>query len=52
MIDDIVKPVFKGHSRKPENMAFMSSWPLYTGVMYAERHFSELTGQKSEIKRT
>ena len=25
-----VKPVYKGHSRKPENVAFMSSCPLYT----------------------
>jgi hypothetical protein len=26
-----VKPVYKGHSREPENIPFMSSWPLYTG---------------------
>ena len=26
-----VKPINKGHSREPENMAFMSSCPLYTG---------------------
>ena len=26
-----VKPVYKGHSREPENVAFMSSCPLYTG---------------------
>ena len=30
-----VKPVYKGHSREPENEAFMSSWPLYTGLLYA-----------------
>ena len=23
-----VKPVYKGHSREPTNMPFMSSWPL------------------------
>jgi len=27
----IVIPVYKGHSRVPENVAFMSSCPLYTG---------------------
>jgi hypothetical protein len=27
----IVKPVYRGHSREPENVAFMSSCPLYTG---------------------
>jgi len=26
-----VKPVYKDHSRKHENVAFMSSCPLYTG---------------------
>jgi len=26
-----VKPVYKGHSRSPVNVTFMSSWPLYTG---------------------
>ena len=26
-----VKPVYKGHSREPENVALMNSWPLYTG---------------------
>ena len=26
-----VKPVYKDHSREPENVAFMSSCPLYTG---------------------
>ena len=26
-----VKPVYKGHSREPVNVPFMSSSPLYTG---------------------
>jgi len=26
-----IKPVYKEHSREPENVAFMSSGPLYTG---------------------
>ena len=26
-----VKPVYKGHSREPENAPFMSSVPLYAG---------------------
>ena len=26
-----VKPVYKDHSREPENVVFMSSCPLYTG---------------------
>ena len=26
-----LKPVYKGHSREPENVAFMSTCPLYTG---------------------
>jgi len=26
-----VKPVYKGQSREPENVSFMSSCPLYTG---------------------
>jgi len=25
------KPVYKGHSREPTNVSFMSSCPLYTG---------------------
>ena len=33
-----VKPVYKGHSREPENVAFMSSCPLYTGSNYM--HYS------------
>ena len=28
---DIVKPVYKGHSGDAENVAFISSYPLYTG---------------------
>jgi hypothetical protein len=27
---NIVKPVYKDHSMEPENVAFMSSYPLYT----------------------
>jgi len=27
----LVKPVYKGHSMEPENVAFMSSCPLYAG---------------------
>jgi hypothetical protein len=26
-----IRHVYKGHSREPENMGFMSSCPLYTG---------------------
>jgi hypothetical protein len=26
-----VKPVYKGHSQEPENVAFMNSCPLYAG---------------------
>ena len=26
-----VKRVYKGHSREPENVPFMGSFPLYTG---------------------
>jgi hypothetical protein len=26
-----VKPVYKGYSREPENVAFINSCPLYTG---------------------
>ena len=33
-----VKPVYKGHSREPENVAFMSSYSLYTGKNYM--HYS------------
>jgi len=29
-----VKPVYKGHSREPENVVFISSCPLYTGYMH------------------
>jgi len=27
----VVEPTYKGHSREPENVVFMSSCPLYTG---------------------
>jgi hypothetical protein len=27
----IDKPVYKGHTREPDNLAFMRSCPLYTG---------------------
>ena len=33
-----VKPVYKGHSREPDNVAFMSSCPLYRGYNYM--HYS------------
>jgi hypothetical protein len=33
-----VKPVNEGHSKEPENVAFMSSCPLYTGYNYM--HYS------------
>jgi len=26
-----VKPVYQGHTREPDNVAFMSSCPLYRG---------------------
>ena len=29
--NDTVKPVYKGHSREPENVPCRSSCPLYTG---------------------
>jgi hypothetical protein len=29
-----VKQVYKGHSREPENVPFMSRCPLYTGQNY------------------
>ena len=28
----MVKPVYKGHSRELEKVAFISRWPLYTGL--------------------
>jgi hypothetical protein len=31
--NNIVKPVYKGHSREPENVAFMSSYHLYTVII-------------------
>ena len=30
----LVKPVYKGHTREPENVAFMSSCPSYAGENY------------------
>jgi len=33
-----VKAVYKGNSREPKNVAFMSSCPLYTGLNYM--HYS------------
>jgi hypothetical protein len=33
-----VKPVYKGHSREPGNVHFISSCPLYTGQDYM--HYS------------
>ena len=27
-----VRPVYKGHSREPGNVVFISSCPLYTGL--------------------
>jgi hypothetical protein len=32
--------VYKGHSREPENVAFISRCPLYTGYNY--RHYSSM----------
>ena len=31
MVIYTVKPIYKGHSREPENVPFMKSFPLYTG---------------------
>ena len=31
-----VKPVYKGHIRESENVAFKSSCPLYTGYNYMQ----------------
>ena len=33
---EIVKPVYRGHSRELENVAFMNSCPLYTGQNYIQ----------------
>jgi hypothetical protein len=30
-MDITVNPVYKGHSKEPENVAFRSSYPFYTG---------------------
>ena len=38
VIVNTVKPVYKGHRRRPENSPFMSSWLLYTGSDYI--HYS------------
>jgi hypothetical protein len=32
LINNTVKPVYKGHSREPENVAFISRCPLYIQV--------------------
>ena len=37
-IRNTIKPVYKGHSRGPEDVAFMISCPLYTGSNYM--HYS------------
>ena len=42
-IRNTVTPVYKGHSRESENVAFMISCPLYTGSNYM--HYS-LNGEK------
>jgi hypothetical protein len=34
LASDTVKSVYKGPSREPENVAFMSSCPLYSGLNY------------------
>jgi hypothetical protein len=34
-----VKPVYKGHSREPENVPFMSSCPLYR-LKWLYMHYS------------
>jgi hypothetical protein len=31
MVIYTVKPIYKGHSREPEKVPFMKSFPLYTG---------------------
>jgi hypothetical protein len=31
ILGNTVRPVYKDHSREPENVAFMSSCPLYIG---------------------
>jgi hypothetical protein len=31
-----VKPVYRGHSREPENVNFISSCPLYIGYNYMQ----------------
>jgi len=39
MLQYNIKPVHKGHSREPENVAFMSSYPLYIGYNYMHCSF-------------
>ena len=34
VFSNTVKPVYKGNSREPENVAFISSCPLYTGYNF------------------
>jgi len=34
-----VKPAYKGHSRKPGNVTFMSNYSLYTGYSYMFMHY-------------
>ena len=43
-IRNIVKPVYKGHPRKPENVPFMSSFPLYTSYNYMHYSLMEYRG--------
>ena len=31
LMEDTVRPVYKGDWRVPQNVPFLSSWPLYTG---------------------
>jgi hypothetical protein len=40
LMNNTVKPVYKSHSREPENVTFMSIFPLYTGEKYM--HYSSL----------
>ena len=43
----IVKPIYKGHSMEPENVAFISSCPLNTCLNYM--HYS-LKGKMNEFE--
>jgi len=40
----IVKPAYKCHSREPENDAFISNCPLYTG--YNDMHYSLMVNRR------